>query len=126
MAVGWSAPDGLGGESSTLARVVLDDEWLAEPFRQPSTHYARSQVGRAPGSKAHDQAYRSRWIGLRPRHRRQGRRGDSRGGTTQEFPTNESHGASSSAPVGLCPLRTSNSHCNVSLQTYKGNLGSGS
>ena len=39
--------DRLGGDIAAGAGPVLDDEWLAEPLRQPLTHQARDDVGRA-------------------------------------------------------------------------------
>ena len=39
--------DRLGGDIAAGARPVLDDELLAEPLRQPLTHQARDDVGRA-------------------------------------------------------------------------------
>src|SRR6516162_9829410 len=74
MAVGGRTDDCLGGDSPLGARSVLDDEWLAEPLRQPLTDQAREDVGRTAGRKANHDAYRSRRIGLRPsdlRYRRQ-------------------------------------------------------
>src|SRR5262249_1352319 len=64
-------------ESST--RPVFDDEWLAEPLRQPLRHHARGGVGIAARGKADNDAHRPHRIGLRPRearHRRQ--RGSAR------------------------------------------------
>ena len=62
--------DRLGGDIATGARPVLDDEWLAEPLRQPLTHQAREDVVRTAGGKADDDAHRPRRIGLRPREAR--------------------------------------------------------
>src|SRR5215467_8401248 len=44
---------------------VLDNELLTEPLRQPLSHEACENVGRAARRKAHDPAHRPRWIGLR-------------------------------------------------------------
>ena len=78
VAVRRRAHDRLGGDIAAGARPVLDDEWLAEPLRQPLTDQAREDVGRAAGGKADDDAHRPRRIGLRPGDARYGR---ERGGT---------------------------------------------
>ena len=41
--------DRLGADIAAGARPVLDDEWLAEPLRQPLTHQAREDVVAPPG-----------------------------------------------------------------------------
>ena len=80
VAVGGRAHDGFGGDIAGGARPVLDDEWLAEPLRQPLADQAREDVIRATGGKADDQAHRPRRIGLRPSDARYGRqRGSARG-----------------------------------------------
>ena len=72
--------DRLGGDIAAGSRPVLNDEWLAEPLRQPLTHQARDDVGRAAGAKPTIDAHRPRRIGLRPRDARHGRqRGSARG-----------------------------------------------
>ncbi len=50
--------DRLGGDIAAGARPVLDDEWLAEPLRQPLTYQTRENVVRAAGGKADDDAHR--------------------------------------------------------------------
>ena len=54
VAVRRRAHDRLGGDIAAGARPVLDDEWLAEPLRQPLTDQAREDVVRAAGGKADD------------------------------------------------------------------------
>src|SRR5262249_5868996 len=66
VAVRWRADARLGADIAASARSILNDEWLAEPLRQPLTHRARDDVGRATGRRRQNQAYRPRWIGLRP------------------------------------------------------------
>ena len=79
VAVGGRAHDGFGGDIAGGARPVLDDEWLAEPLRQPLAHQAREDVIRGTGGKADDQAHWPSRIGLRPRDARDGRkRGSAR------------------------------------------------
>ena len=73
VAIGGRTHDRLGGDIAAGTRPVLDDEWLAEPLRQPLAHEAREDVGRAAGSKANDDAHRPRRIGLRPCDARHGR-----------------------------------------------------
>src|SRR5437660_435775 len=51
---------------TTGAGPVLDNELLAETFRQPLSHQSRNDVGPLAGGKADDQVYRPRWIGLCP------------------------------------------------------------
>ena len=47
VAVRRRAHDRLGADIAAGARPVLDDELLAKPLRQPLTHQARDDVGRA-------------------------------------------------------------------------------
>ena len=55
MAVGGRLHDCLGGDIAAGARTVLDNEWLAEPLRQPLADQARNDVGDAASGKADDQ-----------------------------------------------------------------------
>src|SRR6266852_5309560 len=66
MAVGRRTHDRLGCDIGPRARPVVDDEWLAEPLRQPLTHQAREDVLRAAGGTADDKTHQPRRIGLRP------------------------------------------------------------
>ncbi len=52
IAVRRRAHDRLGPDIAAGARPVLDDEWLAEPLRQPLTDEARDDVGRAAGGES--------------------------------------------------------------------------
>jgi hypothetical protein len=45
MAVRRRANDGFGGEIGARADPVLDEEWLAKPFRKPLTGKPRHDVG---------------------------------------------------------------------------------
>jgi hypothetical protein len=56
--------DRLGSDVAASARAVLDDELLAEPFRQQVPDESRSDVGRAGWSERHDQAHRPRRVSL--------------------------------------------------------------
>jgi hypothetical protein len=55
------------GDIGAGTGTVLDDEWLAEPLRQPLCDQAREDVGRPASGKAIDDAHRPRRIGLRRR-----------------------------------------------------------
>ena len=66
IAVRRRAHDRLGGDIAASTRPVLDDEWLAEPLRQPLTDQPREDVGRPPAAKPTIDAHRPRRIGLRP------------------------------------------------------------
>src|SRR5262249_60612735 len=70
---GGSTPR-LWGYIGGSPRRFFDDEWLAEPLRQPLRHHARDGVGIAARGKANNHAHRPRRIGLRTseaRHCRQ-------------------------------------------------------
>src|SRR5262249_31910474 len=64
-AAGERPHEGLGGIITAGAGRVLDDEWLAEPLRQPLTDETRGDVGATGGGIADNQAHRPRWKGLR-------------------------------------------------------------
>ena len=84
--------DRLGGDIAAGARPVLDDEWLAEPLRQPLTDQAREDVVRAAGGKADDDAHRPRRIGLRPSETRHGRERGSARCQMQKLTARKFHG----------------------------------
>jgi hypothetical protein len=72
--------DGLGADIAAATRPVVDNKLLAEPLRQPLSHQAREDVGRAARRERHDDAHRPRRIGLRKSEARDGReRGGTRG-----------------------------------------------
>ena len=106
VAVGRRTHDRLGANIVAGARPVLDDEWLAEPLRQPLSHQAREDVGRAAGGKADDDAHRPRRIGLRPSDARHGRQRGSARGQMQEFAAGKFHGAPSQACSPTMETRT--------------------
>jgi hypothetical protein len=68
----------LGGDITTSAGPVLNDEGLPEMLRQPLSDQPRDDVVTATGSEAHDDAHRPRRIGLRPREARYRLAGASR------------------------------------------------
>src|SRR5436190_20348736 len=87
VAVCRRAHDRFGTNIGARAWSVLDDEWLAQPLGQPSTHQTGDEVVCAAGGDWHDQMYRPRRISLRlhnPRHSRQHSRARSQ---LQEYAT---------------------------------------
>ena len=73
VAVGRRIHHGLGPDIAPAARPVVDDEGLAEPFRQPLGNQPRDDIVSAARGKADDDAHRPRWICLRPNDIRHGR-----------------------------------------------------
>ena len=49
IAIGGRAHDHFGCDVGASARPVLNDEWLAQPIRQPLPHQTRDDVGLAAG-----------------------------------------------------------------------------
>ena len=66
VAVGGRTHDGLGRDIAASTWSVLNEEFLAEPFRQPLTDQPCRRVSEATGRKASDNAHRPGRIGLRP------------------------------------------------------------
>jgi len=85
VAVSGRAHDGLGGNVGPRAGTVLDDEWLADPLRQPLTRESCDDVGCAAGRKANDDPHRPRRIGLRRSDARRGRQRGSGCGQMQKL-----------------------------------------
>ena len=84
--------DRLGSDAVAASRPVLDDEWLAEPLRQPLAQQACEDVAGNAGGIGDHHAHRPRRIGLRQseaRHRRE--RGSARG-QLQKLPARTFHG----------------------------------
>ena len=52
IAVRRRAHDRLGADIAAGTRAVFDDEWLAEPLRQPLSDQPRDNVGRAAGGRS--------------------------------------------------------------------------
>src|SRR5262245_8779108 len=69
--------DRFGSDIGAGSWAVLDDEWLAEPLRQPLTHQARKEVGRTGRGRGNDYSHRPSRIGLRPGEAQRGREGAS-------------------------------------------------
>jgi hypothetical protein len=70
---------------------MLDDEWLAEPLRQPLADDTCENALRATGSKSHHDAHGPRRIGLRLCRAQDGRQGGSARGQTQKFAAGTFH-----------------------------------
>src|SRR6185437_12181544 len=82
--------DHLAGEISACPGPILNNEWLAEPFRQPLRQKTRDDVGCGGGRKTNDQTYRARRIGLcacdaAQRRERQSARCELNESSTREF-----------------------------------------
>jgi hypothetical protein len=92
LAIGWRAHDYLSSEIGCGARPVLNDKLLAKSLRQPLTHEACDDVGRATaGRESDDDAHRPRRIGLRPRYPRHSRQSGSPYCEMQKFPAGKFH-----------------------------------
>ena len=106
VAIGRRLGDRVGRDVAAGTRLVLDDELLAQPLRQPLAHQARHDVGRPAGGKADDDARRLGRVGLRPRELRQGRHSGRARGQMHERAAGKFHGASSAAAASsrtCCP-----------------------
>ncbi len=66
MTIGWRTHRSLGCDIAAGARPIFDNEWLAEPLREPLPDQARTDVSRAARSVADDNPDRPRRIALRP------------------------------------------------------------
>ena len=66
VSVGRCTYNRLSTDIVASTRSVLDDDWLAEPLRQPLTRQARENVGRAGRGDWRDQTDRPRRIGFCP------------------------------------------------------------
>src|SRR5262245_9572913 len=64
IAIGGRTHDRLGGDIAARAGPVVDDEWLAEPLRQPLPYYAYDNIAPRTGWKSDDHAHRLRRIDL--------------------------------------------------------------
>src|SRR5262249_26659197 len=91
VSVGRRAYNRLGADIAAAARTVLDDERLAEALRQPLAHQTGDDVSRSAGSEWHDQTYRPRRIGLRPRNAGNGRQRSSARGQMQKLSAGKFH-----------------------------------
>ena len=98
VAVGRRAHHRLGADIAAGARLVFDDEGLAEPLGEPLAHQPHDDVLRAAGGKADDQVHRPRRIVERKGATGKSRRGRGGGGELQELAAAKCHGV---APRGI-------------------------
>src|SRR5262249_37360173 len=73
------------------ARTVLDDERLTEPFRQPLADQPCNDVDVVARGESDDDVHRPRWIGLRRRNPRHGRKRGSTCSQVKKLSTWEFH-----------------------------------
>jgi len=79
MAVSQRTRDCFGGDSCASTRPVVDYCRLAKSLRQQGAYQPRHSVWRSASSIPNHEAYRPRWIGLRPcNERRERQRGSAR------------------------------------------------
>src|SRR5262249_1301047 len=94
----------LGGDIAARASSILDDELLAETFRQPLSNKAGNQISRTARRKANNQVNRPRRIVERPREMRRGRERRYGCGKVQEFATWKLHASAPNNEI-LAPTR---------------------
>jgi len=58
VAVGRGTHDGLGADIAAATRTVVDNEWLAQSFRQPLAYDPGEDIGPAASGERHDQMHR--------------------------------------------------------------------
>src|SRR5262249_57081054 len=104
-AVRGRAHDGLGGDIAAGAGAVLDDERLAEPFRQKLADQPRHDVDVVARGESDDDVHRPARIGLRLRRRRsQGKHAREKGGEGAAGEQAASVSLISSAASSVCSL----------------------
>src|SRR5215471_15530991 len=91
MAVRRRAHDRLGGDIAAGAWTVLDNERLAEPFRQPLADQPCNDVDVVASGESDDDVHRPCRIGLRPSKTRNGWQRGRTAGQTQKLPTWKFH-----------------------------------
>src|SRR4051812_29677279 len=94
VAIGGCLHNCLSADIVATAPAVLNDEWLAEPLRQPLPNQARKDIARAPGRIRHDQTHGPRRVGLR-RSEAHGRKRGSACRQTKKSSTGKFHSGSS-------------------------------
>jgi len=100
--------DRLGADVAAATRAIVDNDGLAEPFRQPLSYQTRDNIWRAAGASGDDPAQQACRIGLRPRDMRKGWERGSARGQMQKFPARKFHLPSlSPASIGSFPPRLS-------------------
>src|SRR5262249_57555593 len=80
-----------GRDIACRARPVLNDELLAEPFRQPLRDEPCTGVEGAANGIADENTHRARRVGLRPRDQRDGRQRGSTRCHMHKLPARQAH-----------------------------------
>jgi hypothetical protein len=57
VAVGRGTHDGLSTDIAAATRTVVDNEWLAQSFRQPLAYEPGEDIGPAASGERHDQTH---------------------------------------------------------------------
>src|SRR5262245_22549173 len=96
----------LGGDIGSRAWLVLNDERLAEPLREPLTNETRGDVGRAASQETDNNAHRPRRIGLRPSDARKSRECGSTCRQTQKLSAGKFHGVHVPSRPGSRTVKT--------------------
>src|SRR5262249_49225268 len=86
------AHDSLGGDIAVRAWPVFNHEWLAESFRQPSSHQTCGNVVSAACGEADNYSHGSSRVALLRCHRRHNRQRDSTHCKIKELSTGKFHG----------------------------------
>src|SRR5262245_4482966 len=102
----WRRPhDGLGSNIATAAWPIFDDEWLAEPLRQPLADETREDVVRTARCNWDDDTNWPCWIGLRPREARHDRARSGACCQMQKLTAGKFHGLFSGAQLAKTRYR---------------------
>src|SRR5262249_43468069 len=88
-AAGGATPARFDTDIAAAPRPVFHNKLLAEALRQPLSHQARDDVGRAARRERHDHSHQPRRIGLRPRDTRHCRQRGSARSEMQELSAGE-------------------------------------
>ena len=105
VAVGIGVDRRLGGDVAAGAVAVLDDELLAERFRQRLGDQPRADIGRAAGGITDEDQHRARRIALRAREPRHGGQRHGAAGETQHGPAGNFHRGPPLSFLGLLAWR---------------------
>src|SRR5262245_50438935 len=101
MAIRRRSRNHFGGNIGGSSRPVLNDERVAEPFRQPLTEESPVNIAPATSGESNYDAYRSGWISLCLRHAERGRESGRAGNQLQEMATRKLHCALSESHIAL-------------------------
>src|SRR5262245_54423326 len=101
MAIRRRSRNHFGGNIGGSPWPVLNDERVAEPFRQPLTEESPVNIAPATSGESNYDAYRSGWISLCLRHAERGRESGRAGNQLQEMATRKLHCALSESHIAL-------------------------